>query len=91
MSQVLVQRLIDPSAPKLESEHMTSVPIERKPKTWVYSIISNHGGARLGVVKWFPRWRGYAFEPEWPTVFSDGCLYTIFQFIRALKDERRKT
>lgn len=44
----------------------------------------------LGVVKWFGRWRRYAFFPNAETVFEDECLKYIAGFIEARMDERRE-
>jgi hypothetical protein len=37
-------------------------------------------GALLGSVKWYGRWRKYAFFPEAGTVFETGCLRDIAGF-----------
>ena len=45
---------------------------------------------RLGVIKWFGRWRQYAFFPEVGTVFNTECLEDIRIFIKGMMKERRK-
>lgn len=89
ISSAIIERMADVEAPTLMSKHMTSVPIERKPKTWVYAVISNHGADRLGVVRWHAQWRGYSFEPEYPTRFSPECMDAISSFAKALMHEHR--
>lgn len=38
----------------------------------------------LGVIKWFGRWRKYAFFPRADCVFDSKCLAEIEEFIRAI-------
>jgi len=58
-------------------------------KTDIYQVISNKG-TFLGDVKWFGRWRCYAFFPEVDTVFNSVCLKDIREFIDKLMMERKK-
>ena len=45
----------------------------------------------LGEVKWFGRWRGYAFFPELYTIYEQKCMREIADFIEAqTKEHRRK-
>jgi len=37
----------------------------------------------LGAIKWFGRWRRYAFYPEKDTVFEHDCLRDIASFCEA--------
>lgn len=56
-------------------------------KTDVWSIEGETD--RLGVVKWFGRWRGYAFFPKTGTVFEQKCLRAVADFCeRITKDHR---
>jgi len=41
------------------------------------------GGEYLGDVKWFGRWRGYAFFPAMDTIFEQKCLREIANFLVA--------
>lgn len=45
-------------------------------KTQVWLVMTYYGDP-LGVIRWFVRWRQYAFEPEANRVFNPGCLDTI--------------
>jgi hypothetical protein len=44
----------------------------------------------LGVIRWFGRWRTYAFFPAAETVFEPTCLRCISDFIEARMDERKE-
>lgn len=46
-------------------------------KTDRWQVHSTLGGTLLGVVKWFPPWRQYAFFPEPGTLFEQDCLRSI--------------
>lgn len=58
--------------------------LEQKPKTQVIEVISKRRGSRLGIIKWFGRWRQYAFFPESGTVFNIECLNDIQSFIKGI-------
>lgn len=57
-------------------------------KTQVWLVLSRYGDP-LGVIRWFGRWRQYAFHPEPGTVFNPGCLDTITANVRLLMEQRR--
>jgi len=63
--------------------------IERKAKTEVYGVITKEGGELLGEIKWFCRWRKYAFFPLPNTIYEPTCLTDITNFITNLMDNRR--
>ena len=88
-SQILADRIRDPEAPKLQDKYMMAFPIEKKPKTWVYGVVSLSQGWRLGLVKWYAPWRQYCFFPESEAIFSRSCLKKIIEFTQALMFERR--
>ena len=67
------------------SKYLEFNTLEQKPKTKVIEIISKRGRERLGIIKWFPRWRQYAFFPEVDTIFNVECLNDITFFIRGLR------
>ncbi len=64
--------------------------IENKPKTEVYSINSISSGFRLGTIKWFGSWRQYCFFPNEGTVFNQGCMQDIQDFMQKLMSDRKK-
>jgi len=59
------------------SKYLEFKLLERKPKTSVIDVISKLHGYRLGIIKWFGRWRQYAFFPEDGTIFNVECLNDI--------------
>jgi hypothetical protein len=44
-----------------------------------------HSKKRLGLIKWFGRWRQYTFFPETGTVFNAECLNDIVSHIKGLR------
>ena len=82
------------------SKYLIFTVIEQKPKTKVIEVASRpknfRDGSvragrdfsiRLGIIKWFGRWRQYAFFPEKDTVFNVGCLSDIQAYIKELRQE----
>jgi hypothetical protein len=59
-------------------------------KTQIWHVYSKNHGSFLGYIKWFGRWRQYAFFPSPETVWNPECLRDICDFIRNLMDDRRK-
>lgn len=46
--------------------------------------------AHLGIVKWFPTWRRYAFFPGAETLFDGTCLRDIAAFVESETEKQRK-
>jgi len=67
--------------------------LEQKPKTQVVEVVSKRHGFRLGIIKWFGKWRRYAFFPETATVFDAKivfdaeCLNDITSYIEKLRQK----
>lgn len=59
--------------------------------THIWSVRSKRSNIELGQVRWFGRWRTYAFFPAPDTVFNTLCLRGIEAFIRAAMNERRSS
>ena len=59
---------------------------EKKPKTFVYDVISRSSDEILGKVFWHALWRQYVFEPFGETVWSASCLYEIELFLKLLME-----
>ena len=57
-------------------------------KTKVISVIAKSSGHEIGQIKWFGRWRQYCFFPE-DSIWSDGCLVDVINYIKGLKKERQ--
>jgi hypothetical protein len=53
----------------------------RKKKTCVWEVNTINGKFTLGLVKWFPPWRKYAFFPEHSTLHEEVCLGEIAEFL----------
>jgi len=67
------------------SKYLEFKELESKPKTKVIEVISKIHGDRLGIIKWFGRWRQYAFFPWKETIFNVECLNDIQSYIRGLR------
>lgn len=57
-------------------------------KTKVISVDSLSGGYRLAVIRWYPNWRQYTFNPEPSTVWNVGCLQEVESYIQGLMAAR---
>ena len=68
-----------------ESKYLIFITIEIKTKTRVIEVTSKSIGNVLGVIKWFPSWRQYAFFPEINTLFNKTCLLDIVAYIGKLR------
>lgn len=50
-------------------------------KTKIWEVLTKEERPiTLGSVKWFGRWRAYAFHPEHDTLFEKSCLRDIADF-----------
>jgi len=89
--EAIVTLLMD----NLIKERKTSKYLEfsitgHKPKTKIYGIWSKKSGEILGEIRWFGRWRQYAFFPRPETIFNPECLEDIRWYIKDLMDERKE-
>lgn len=50
------------------------------PKTKVWKVRNTEARVTLGRIRWFGRWRQYAFFPDLDLVFEKMCLRTIADF-----------
>ena len=57
-------------------------------KTKVWAVEAKEDGAKLGEVRWFGRWRGYAFFPI-NAIFEHRCLRDIADFVEGQTKEHR--
>jgi len=67
------------------SKYLIFTLIKRMPKTNVIAVKSKLHYFKLGIIKWYPGWRQYAFFPEAGTVFNVECLNDIQSYIRELR------
>lgn len=83
-------------------EYMHFKILEEKPKTNVYSVLTNktiiESGClphhiTLGVILWEPRWRQYVFapNPDQEPIFSVGCIMQIVNFLNELNKNHKLT
>lgn len=59
-------------------------------KTRRWTVRVKESGDILGEIRWFGRWRRYAFFPGPGTVFEQDCLRDLAAFCEARMAERRK-
>ena len=71
-----------------EQEYLDFAEIGDTGKTKVWEVLSRSGGYRLGRIKWHGPWRCYTFWPEPNTIWNNGCLTTVQQFIATRMAER---
>jgi len=57
--------------------------------TDIFSVVNKENGSQLGTVKWFGRWRKYAFFPNNDCVFECDCMLDIAAFLKKLMDKRK--
>jgi len=74
----------------MESKYIQMEFIEQKAKTVVFEVQTKSDQTRLGLIKWFGRWRQYVFFPEPETVFSKGCMADINSFIEHLMQNHKQ-
>lgn len=63
------------------------IPEDRK--TRPYLVRAKRDGAQLGIIKWYPGWRKYAFFPAGDTIFEQRCMRDIAQFIESKTDQQK--
>lgn len=59
------------------------------PKTEKWDVVNNKTEEPLARIEWYPYFRQYAFIPEPNTVYDDGCLTAILNFINKLNDKKK--
>jgi hypothetical protein len=60
------------------------------PKTNIWQVRNVQSGVDLGLVRWFGRWRQYAFFPDAELVFEKSCLRRIAEFCEHATDRHRR-
>jgi len=61
-----------------------------KRKTKIYLVHSRYDGFILGRIAWYGGWRQYVFQPDTDTIWSDDCLQELTDFLKQLKEARKK-
>lgn len=59
-------------------------------KTCKWFVIARKNDAVLGEIKWYGRWRQYAFFPVMGSVFNPDCMRRICEFISEEMEARKK-
>lgn len=72
-----------------ELTHIRLVQVRDTGKTLVWEVVAKEGGFRLGEVKWFGRWRRYAFFPS-DAVFEHQCLRELADFLESRTKDHRE-
>lgn len=72
-----------------DSKYLLFRILEKKEKTDVYEVVSKLHDNQLGIVKWYARWRQYAFFPNQDTVWNKDCLNDIRYFLEILMHDRK--
>ena len=67
------------------SKYLDFKLLEQKPKTEVIGVYSKKSRNILGIIKWYGRWRQYAFFPEIDTLYNSECLNDIIICIKGLR------
>jgi hypothetical protein len=60
-------------------------------KTKRFAVVSKTRGSQLGRISFYPAWRQYIFEPDISTLWSDGCLKQVQEFLTKINAEWRKS
>ena len=65
--------------------------VQQKEKTQIYAVRNIKSQLILGYVAWHCGWRQYCFGPTLmqETIYSEGCLKDIADFIKQLMDARK--
>jgi hypothetical protein len=67
------------------------LPQNPKKKTATWYVLTISGDVFLGSIKWFGRWRAYAFHPMTDTLFEKTCLRDIADFCERATQNHRKS
>ena len=59
-------------------------------KTDIWEVVPKDGGVTLGSVKWFGRWRCYAFFAHYDPILEKTCLRDIANFCELKTKQHRK-
>jgi len=74
----------------MESKWIYFVLVKEGLKTNAWIVTARESQEKLGEIKWFGRWRKYAFFPYEGTVYEPTCLKDIAEFIEDQMRRRKK-
>lgn len=57
-------------------------------KTPIVFVYSKNSGEKLAEIRWFGRWRQFAFFPEPGTIWNPDCLASVTEVILHLKEQK---
>lgn len=63
--------------------------VEEKSKTKVIGVFSRSNDFRLGTIAWHGPWRKYVYSPDGPTIYDQGCLNDIADYLKAITIVRK--
>ena len=72
-----------------EGKYIKFVKFADTGKTEKYYVTSKEEIFNLGEIKWFSRWRCYAFFPNENTVYEKKCMIDIAEFLIHLMEKRK--
>jgi len=72
-----------------ESKWIVFILVKEGDKTDIWHICTKDLKEKLGEIKWFGRWRTYAFFPYQDTIYEDDCLIDIANFIKEEMNARK--
>ncbi len=57
-------------------------------KTQRWAVVNKSSDIELGEIRWYGAWRQYTFEPVNNSIYTNGCLQTIIDFLNRLNKEK---
>lgn len=74
---------------KKEYKYIEFVEIGKNLKTFIWDCRNKRSGYSLGVVKWYGPWRQYCFWPNGFSIFNNGCLSDVMDFVNHVMSMRK--
>jgi len=74
---------------QVKSKWVKFAIVERLPKTVRITVRSEEEGGILGVICWWARWRCYAYEPYYATIYEKVCMRDIANLLELLTNNQR--
>lgn len=68
-----------------KTKYITFKEMDILHKKMSYRVINNRAQETIGTIEYYPSWRQYCFFPFSGSVWNDGCLEEIIEFIGELK------
>jgi hypothetical protein len=70
-------------------KYITFELVNIKPKTTEWFVINNKSRYLLASIGWLSTWRQYIVEFEEGTIFNDGCLRDVIEFLQELNKKQK--